>query len=138
MRVFLDTNVLVSAVATRGLCADILHAVLAEHQLVLGEAVSRELQGVLVGKLGIPPASAGEMDEFLRREAAMVGDPPAIRLRIRDPGDVLIPEEAAAAQADVLVTGDRDLVDVAKKAPVRIVDPRGFWEQLRTGDDSPG
>jgi predicted nucleic acid-binding protein len=38
VRVYLDTNVLMSAVATRGLCADVLHVVVAEHQLVAGEA----------------------------------------------------------------------------------------------------
>ena len=35
MRVLLDTNVLASAAATRGLCADVLRVVLAEHELVV-------------------------------------------------------------------------------------------------------
>ena len=34
VRVFLDTNVLVAAFATRGLCADVVRTVLAEHELV--------------------------------------------------------------------------------------------------------
>ena len=42
MRVFLDTNVLISAFATRGLGADVVNLVLAEHQLVLGESVLRD------------------------------------------------------------------------------------------------
>ena len=33
MRVLLDTNVIVSAVTTRGLCADVFRAVLAAHEL---------------------------------------------------------------------------------------------------------
>ena len=47
MRVFLDTNVLVSAFATRGLCADVLRLILAEHTLVTGEVVLRELRRAL-------------------------------------------------------------------------------------------
>jgi predicted nucleic acid-binding protein len=39
VRVFLDTNVLVSAFAARGLCADTLELVLLEHELV-GEALT--------------------------------------------------------------------------------------------------
>ena len=35
MRVFLDTNVLVSAMATRGLCADVLREILTSHRLVV-------------------------------------------------------------------------------------------------------
>jgi predicted nucleic acid-binding protein len=39
VRVFLDTNVLISAFATRGLCAELFRSVIAEHELVLGEVV---------------------------------------------------------------------------------------------------
>ena len=44
MIVCFDTNVLVSAVATRGLCADIVNAALAEHQVIIGPTVLAELQ----------------------------------------------------------------------------------------------
>jgi len=47
VRVFLDTNVLVSAFATRGVCADLVRFVLAEHTLVTSEVVLRELRRVL-------------------------------------------------------------------------------------------
>ena len=43
MRVFLDTNVLVSAIATRGICADLLRSVAAERELIVGEVVLVEL-----------------------------------------------------------------------------------------------
>ena len=44
MRVFVDTNVLVAAVATRGLCADVLRAVLASHELVVSQQVLAEVE----------------------------------------------------------------------------------------------
>jgi hypothetical protein len=37
VKVFLDTNVLVSGFAARGLCADVMRLVLAEHELIMGE-----------------------------------------------------------------------------------------------------
>ena len=54
MRVFLDTNVLVSAFATRGMCADVLRVVLAEHTLITSEVVLRELSRVLRTRIGMP------------------------------------------------------------------------------------
>ena len=42
MRVFLDTNVLASAFGTRGLCADVLRLIMAEHELITGEVVVEE------------------------------------------------------------------------------------------------
>lgn len=132
MRVFLDTNVLVSAFATRGLCADVLHTVLAEHQLVLGETVLTELGRVQRTKLGLPADLVDETLAFLRREAAVTSDVVDPGLSLRDPTDVPILGEALAAGAQVLVTGDRDLLDVGRGAPIPIMSPRAFWDHLRT------
>ena len=68
MRVCLDTNVLIAAVATRGLCADVL----------------------------------------------------------RDPTDRWVLATAVASQAEVLVTGDDDLLAVQGRAPIRVLSPRAF------------
>ena len=58
MKVYLDTNVLVSAFATRGLSADLFESVLVGHDLVLGNRVVDELQRSLQRKLRLPPAMA--------------------------------------------------------------------------------
>jgi predicted nucleic acid-binding protein len=53
---------------------------------------------------------------------------------VRDPDDLKVLASAVAASADVLVTGDHDLLDVAAQAPIKILDPRGFWKLLRDGE----
>ena len=136
MKVFLDTNVLVSAVATRGLCADVFHAVLAEHQLIVGEAVLAELRRVLRQKMRLSADTIAEMDTFLRRQALVVTDAPPLRIKLRDPDDLAVLAEAVAGGADVLVTGDQDLLSMAARAPLPIVTPRGLWEILRANPDA--
>ena len=136
MRVCLDTNVLVSAFATRGLCADVLQLVLTEHQLVLGEQVLSELGRVLRKKLRVPEQVAAEAENLLRREAVVVTDAPALDLPIQNPDDLAVLAQAIAGEAAILVTGDGDFSDVVGHAPVRILTPRGFWEELRAGSGS--
>ncbi len=131
MKIFLDTNVLVSAVATRGLCADLFHAVLAEHQLIVGEAVLAELRRVLRQKMRLSADTIAEMDTFLRRQASVVTKAPPLRIKLRDPDDLVVLAEAVAGAAEVLVTGDQDLLSMAARAPLPIVTPRGLWEILR-------
>jgi putative PIN family toxin of toxin-antitoxin system len=131
--VFLDTNVLVSAIATRGICADLLNVVLADHTLAVGETVLAELREVLRRKLRLPAALAAEAENFLRLHARVVVATELPDIAIRDPGDRFVLAEAVAAGVDVLVTGDHDLLDVAGRATIRILSPRGFWELLRTG-----
>ena len=131
MRVFLDTNVLVSAFATRGVCADVLRVVLAEHTLVTGEVVLRELARALRTRVRLPGRAVDEILAFLREYEVVRKPAAASPLPIRDQSDRWVLASAVAAKADVLVTGDRDLLDVAARAPIPIVDPRGFWELLR-------
>ncbi len=131
MRIFLDTNVLVSAVATRGLCEDILHVVLSEHELLVSETVLDELQKVLRRKLRLPATVVEELDGFLRLHGLLVGAGATPTINVRDASDAVILAEATAGGADVLVTGDRDLLDIADSATIPILPPRGLWERLR-------
>ena len=131
MRVFLDTNVLVSAFATRGICADVLTAVLAEHQLVLGEAVMGELSRVLEKKMKVPPSAVHETEAFLRREAAVISSGSTPGIALRDPDDVKVLAEALEGLSDVIVTGDRDLLDAVDVIPIDVLTPRQFWERLK-------
>jgi putative PIN family toxin of toxin-antitoxin system len=134
LRVFLDTNVLVSAFATRGVCADVLRVVLAEHTLVTGEVVLRELGRVLRTRIGLPARAVREIDEFLREHEVASKPPARAAVPQRDPDDQWVVASAVDSRADVLVTGDRDLLDIAADAPIKIVDPRGFWDLIRRNE----
>ena len=134
MRVFLDTNVLVSAFAARGVCADVLRVVLSEHTLVTGEVVLGELRTVLRKRIKLPAAAVKEIDSFLREhEVTPKPDAPS-SIPVRDPDDRWVLASAILGEADVLVTGDSDLLSIAAEAPIKIVDPRGFWNLVRTSD----
>lgn len=136
MRVFLDTNVLVSAFATRGLCADLLRHVLAEHDLLVSEVVLKELLKVLRGKIKLPSATIEETERFLRQHEVIPEPAAPSEIPVRDPDDRWVLASAIEGNAEVLVTGDQDLLVVADEAPLLIVDPRGFWTLMRTNPPS--
>jgi putative PIN family toxin of toxin-antitoxin system len=130
VRVFLDTNVLVSAFASRGLCADLLELVLLEHDLVLGHHVLRELDKALREKVRLSAAHAAEIAEFVSGEAALLVDKadPANVKAAADDARVL--GEALAGQAELFVTGDTALLKLGVVDALKIVSPRQFWEAL--------
>ena len=130
MRVFLDTNVLVAAFATRGLCADVMRVVLAEHQLITGEVVLSELRKALGRRVKLPTATIEDILALIREQEVVPKPRKPSDLPIRDPDDRWILASALAGRADVLVTGDRDLLDIADKAPLPVLDPRAFWDLL--------
>ncbi|MGH8292457.1 MAG: putative toxin-antitoxin system toxin component, PIN family [Gammaproteobacteria bacterium] len=131
---FLDTNVLVSAFTTRGLCADLLRLVLAEHELLSGEVILEELRRVLLKRFGVPsPLTDGILD-LVRGQATVLPQParPAIS-GVSDPDDEWVIASALAGKADVLVTGDKALLILKAVDVMPILDPRGFWQHLKAG-----
>ena len=131
MRVCLDTNVLVAAFATRGLCADVLRTVLAEHDLVVGDVILAELRRVLTTKFKVPADRLDAIEAVFAPFPTIPKPEKPASVAIRDAADRWIVATAVAGDADVLVTGDRDLLDVQDELPVRTLDPRAFWELLR-------
>ena len=130
MRIILDTNVVVSAFATRGLCADLFHVIVAEHELVLGETVLAEVSRVLSDKLRLPKNHVDDLEAFLRRQATVVKGPRSHAAQGLDSPDARVLSEAVAGAPDVLVSGDGDLLELVN-SPVRLVSPRGLWDVLR-------
>ena len=131
MRVAFDTNVLVSAVATRGLCADVFNLVLAEHKLIIGETVIAELKKVLRQKMRVPAEAIEEFEALLHQESSVVGKTKNLPVAIRDKSDVAVLSEAIADNAEAMVTGDRDLLELDAVLPLQVLTPRGLWKRLR-------
>ncbi len=131
MRVCLDTNVLVAAVATRGLAADVVRLVLSEHDLVVPEVVLSELRRVLATKLKLPAARISELETFLREHEVVSKPARLLDIEVRDRADAWVLASAVAGRADVVVTGDEDLLGLGARAPLPILDPRGFWNLTR-------
>jgi putative PIN family toxin of toxin-antitoxin system len=134
VRVFLDTNVLVSAFASRGLCAEVLELVLLDHDLILGRNVLRELERALREKVRLPAARSAEIVDFVLGEAAQVVENAEAATVNVDAADALVMGEALAGQAESFVTGDAALQRLATVGALKIVSPRQFWEILRAGN----
>jgi len=133
VRVFLDTNVLVAAVATRGLCADVFRAVLASHELVVSQQVLDEVRRVLRLKLGVRPGPVADFIRLLEQEAEVASPARLPEIELNDRDDLPILGAAIAVRAEVFVTGDRELVELVTVEGMRIVSPRQFWEGLKSG-----
>lgn len=131
MRVLLDTNVIISAVTTRGLCADVFRAVLSDHDLVTRRKILHEVQRILRSKFSVPAELVSEYVELVSRGAILAapGETPVVRIKDRD--DLEIIAAAIAGDAHVLVTGDVELQGIKNIQTVRVLSPRAFWEELK-------
>lgn len=110
--------------------------VLAEHELLTGDVVLRELDRILTRKIRLSTESAKQTIAFLRQYTVEPQPAAPADLPASDPDDAWVLASAMAAGADVLITGDPHLLELARRvnAPV-ILKPREFWE-LHRGSSS--
>ena len=135
MRVLLDTNVLASGLATRGLCAEVVEAVINEHQLLTCSPVMKELERVLSRKFRLPAQVVRGFLGLLESEGELVGAATVRIVNFEDPDDIPILACAVGGRADVLVTGDKAMLDLGKIEGIPILSPRRFWQRLAGLDE---
>lgn len=131
MRVLLDSNVIIAAFATRGLCSDIFEHCLYEHTIVLSDSLLDEIHKNICKKIHAPKHQADDLRGFLAAKAKIVVPVDLPKDACRDHDDIVVLGTALAAAADVIVTGDNDLLSIKKFQTIPILTPREFWEVVR-------
>ncbi len=132
MRIFLDTNVLVSAVATRGLCTDVRREVLKSHQLVISSGLLSELERALRQKIRVPKELVNEFIVLIQQESVFSASGKSPRIALRDRDDLEILAAALNGKSDLFITGDTELLKLGKFQTLEIISPRAFWDRLRS------
>ena len=128
MKVVFDTNVLVSAFIAEGVCSKLLGRARRRHfQLVACPFILKEFETVLLEKLSATRPEAKEALSILSEALDAIVEPSEeISGICRDPDDDHILSCSAAADADYLVTGDSDLLNIRQFRGTQILNPRDF------------
>jgi len=131
MRVVCDTSVLIAAqIAQAGTCAEILRTILDRHTLVLSKFIYDGFERKLVEKLKFPAKTA----LFLRRELAALSETveavPIESGSCRDATDEMILGTAIGAQAGLLISVDKDLLDLRDFQGIPIIKPGAAFRIL--------
>ena len=134
-RLVLDTNVLVSALLfPSGSLSWLRHA---WHSEQIRPLVNRDTAAELIRVLAYPKfrLSDGDRDELLADylpycETVATDHPPPKVPACRDVDDRKFLELALAANADALVTGDKDLLALADSFQIPILEPATVKERL--------
>ena len=129
LRVVLDTNVLVSGLAYPGSVPGCIVAAWRRGGLdvVLSHYILDEMARVLprLSRIRMTPAEIRDLADSFMFLADIVEPEGAQDVNLRDPADQPVLLTLVAAQANYLVTGDKDLLALADDYP--IVTPAEFW-----------
>lgn len=135
MKIVLDTNVWIAALISRGLCFELLEHCFLHHTLVTSQFILDELSEKLIEKFGQRPEAVAETISLLVSRTTLIAPPPLIAPVSQDAEDDNVLAAAIAADCDLIITGDKDLLDLVAYMTVRICTPRQFLES-ELGDQS--
>ena len=128
MKAVFDTNVLVAAFVTEGLCSKILmRGRKRQFHLIACPIILREFEDVLIKKFFASRNEVRSTLEIVSETIHRIVRPSeTVQGICRDPDDDAILACALAAGADYLVTGDADLLALKTFRGIRIITPREF------------
>lgn len=134
MKIVLDTNVLISAILFGGKPRQVLEtAITGSVNLVLSEFILEELRDVLARPKFHFPRDIIQRISYELRDLAVVVDPPRhLQVVKTDADDNRILECALSAEADVIVSGDPDLLDLKEFRGIPIWSPSQFLREFES------
>lgn len=133
MKAFLDTNVVLAAFLTQGVCHGLFQrAIAGEIEIVVSEQVLAEAEKHLRGKFHVSAAECAKTLSLVRATSQVVPIPAAPPKTSRDPDDNAILAAAVAAGVSHLVTGDKDLLVLDPPKGLRILKPAEFVHHLES------
>jgi len=128
VRAVFDTNVLVAAFVTEGICSKILiRGRKKQFHLIACPVILQEFERVLIKKFSATRNEAQSALQIVSEAIHSIVRPSQLVQSVcRDPDDDAILACALEAGADYLVTGDVDLLELKTFKGIRIVTPRDF------------
>ncbi len=133
MKVILDTNVVFSAFAARGLSQAVFELCLENHTIIASEHILSELGTHLQKKLKMPSEKVQPIIDYLRESCSLGKEARVRKVTCRDENDIHILGLAEGTRADFIITGDLDLLVLKKYRSTSIITPREFWEREKRG-----
>ena len=135
MRVVLDTNILISALITKGTPPDLLYRAWLRNELELVTSVAQieEIRNVLARprmRRYVDATDAGELVAAIYQRATVLGDVP-VTSRSPDPKDDPILAVAVAGDVELVVSGDKN--DMLALADVEGIPIRSAREAVGMG-----
>lgn len=127
MKIVFDTNVILSSFLTEGIAHKIFHNCIIHHEIYISAYIINELNRILIKKFSVNKPDIEELNNFINANLRTVKPVNKIPDICRDKNDNQILQLAEFINADIIISGDKDLLTLKKYAATAIISPREFY-----------
>jgi len=131
MKVILDTNVFISGIFFSGPPYKLLEGWRdGKIKLVMSPEILKEYQEVALRiSQQFQDIDIGSIIELVAIEGAIISSPPLKKQVCRDKGDDKFIACALASRTKIIISGDKDLIDISGYRGIEVIKPRFFVEK---------
>lgn len=127
MRLILDTNVLIAAFVSRGVCHSLLEHAQQAHTLISSPVLLAEFEDKLAHKFKVPSDRVARAGALIRNASELIEPSALVPGVCRDPDNDWVLATAVQGNCRCIVTGDKDLLVLDAYRGVQILMPGAFW-----------
>jgi len=128
MKIVFDTNVILSALISQGISFRVLDICIDKHQLFISPWIIHEVLLKLDTKLHTPKSEIERVNLFLDYVFININPDGPLPTICRDKDDNNILLLAQHVKANLIITGDNDLLSLNNYLNIKIISPRQFIE----------
>ena len=131
MKLILDSNIIIAAFATHGICHSIFEYCISNHEIYISEEILGEIEHNLASKIKLPDRIIKEIRTYLLGHCKISIPTEIESSKCRDESDLHILGLARNVMANIIISGDRDLLVLKEFEMTKIVSSREFWEMVK-------
>ena len=128
MKLLIDTNVIISGITARGYSFDVIKDAIDKHAVYYTSYLLEEIQRTLSTKFSLSKDVIHFSIFIIKRDLIKGKTASKVENVCRDPDDNQILADAFANEIEVIITGDRDLLDLKSYKGIKIISPREYWK----------
>jgi putative PIN family toxin of toxin-antitoxin system len=129
MKIFFDTNVIISSFITHGSAAEVFEYCIINHEVLTSSFVISEFREKLHSKFGYKKEEIIDAINFIGNNFKIIIHYENLSEQFcKDKDDDNIIAAALAAKVDCIITGDSELLSLKIFKDIYVISPRDFWK----------
>ena len=128
MKLLFDTNVLISGFVSRGYSFDVIKDSIYKYEIYYTNYLLKEIQNVLSTKFSLSDSAIHFAGSVVKKYFIKGKTSCSVEKICRDPNDNQVLADAVINKIDVIITGDKDLLELNNYKGIKIISPKEYWK----------
>lgn len=129
MKIFFDTNVIISAFITHGSAAEVFEHCIINHNVFTSSFIMEEFQEKLQSEFEYNKDEITDATNFIKNNFTIITNHKRLTEKLcKDKDDDNILAAALVAKVNCIITGDQELLLLRKYKNIYIISPKDFWK----------